>query len=155
MLLNELLRPELIKLGLEAQNKEEAISELVDLLVQEHEVAMKHRQSVLEAVLAQEDSLGSGMEEGIAIPHATTDHTDDILCAIGTAPNGISFASLDGEPTKLVVLVLGPKRNFAGEIRTLMGVQNLLANESLKQQIIDATDAQALYEVLIAEEPEI
>lgn len=155
MLLNELLRTELIKIGLEAQNKEEAISELLDLLVQEHEIAMKHRQSVLEDIFANEDDLGTGMEHGIAVPHTTTDHTEDILCAVGTSSAGIPFQNLDGELTKLVVLVLAPKRNFAGEIRTLVGIQNILSDETLRGQIIQATDANSIYKLLVAEEPEI
>ncbi len=155
MLLNELLRPELIKIGLEAHNKEEAISELIDLLVQEHEIAMKHRQSVLEDVFANENDLGTGMENGIAVPHTTTDHTEDIICAVGTSAKGIPFQNLDGELTRLVVLVLAPKRNFAGEIRTLVGIQNILANETLRGQIIQATDANSVYNLLITEEPSV
>jgi len=43
MLLSELLRPDLIKVGIEATTPKETIAELVDLLVQQHEVSLAQR----------------------------------------------------------------------------------------------------------------
>ena len=154
MLLNELLRPELIKVGLEAQDKEEAISELVDLLVQEHEISMKHRQGVVEDILAAEKDQGTGMEDGIAIPHALTDNVEDLLCAIGTSKDGVSFNCLDGKPANLIVLLVAPKRNFIGEIRALAGIQHLLEHETLNNKIVESDSAAAIYKLIEAEEPE-
>ena len=85
MLLHEILRPELIKVGLEAEKKREAISELMDVLIQYHEIPMNQRDILLEQLYANEDSLGSGMEHGIALPHIATDRVDDVICAVGMA----------------------------------------------------------------------
>ncbi len=48
MLLHEILRPELIKIGLEAEKKRETISELMDVLIQYHEIPMNQRDILLE-----------------------------------------------------------------------------------------------------------
>jgi len=152
MLLSELLRPDLIKVGLNARNRSEAIGELVDVLVQWHEIPMSQRHEVLEFLLEHEDSRASGMERGIAVPHGLTDAVEDVLCALGTAPQGIPFECLDGEPATLVVLLVLPKRNFSGSVRTLAGIEHLLEHDTLKDQIVAAQTAQAAYDLIEEEE---
>jgi len=152
MLLSELLRPDLISTNLDAQTKREAIGELVDLLIQQNEIPMKARAEVLQAIHEQEKTLSSGMHEGIAIPHGTTDRVEDILCALGVSKTGIDFTSRDGQPTRIVVLVVAPKRSFVGEVRALTGVQHLLNHGSLRSALLEAKDGKTAYELIEKEE---
>jgi mannitol/fructose-specific phosphotransferase system IIA component (Ntr-type) len=131
MHLHEILRPELITVKLEAEKKREAMSELVDLLIQHHELPMKQRDVILEAFYEDEESLGSGMERGIAVPHLATDLVQDIICAVGIAPKGIPFRSLDGKLARIVVLLLVPKKDFEGEVQAIRGIQHLLEDREL------------------------
>lgn len=152
MLLTEILRPELIKIGLEAQSKREAISELVDVLVQEHEVPLKNRDGVLEAVLESEAAQGSGMEGGIAVPHGLSDRVEDLICAMGVSKSGVPFDSLDGQPARVVILVVAPKRSFAREIRTLAGIEHLMAHATLKEGILAASTSEEAFSLIEDEE---
>jgi mannitol/fructose-specific phosphotransferase system IIA component (Ntr-type) len=155
MLLTEILRPGLIKVGLEAQQKREAIGELVDLLVQEHEIPLKSRESVLEAVLSNEAAQGTGMESGIAVPHGLTDEVEDLICAMGISKAGVPFESLDGAPAKLVILVVAPKRSFAAEIRTLAGIQHLMEHDSLGTRLMQASNQEAAFDLIQQEEAKL
>jgi len=149
ILLHEIIRPELIKVGLEAEKKREAISELMDVLIQYHEVPMKHRGPLLDALYEDEESLGSGMERGIALPHLATDLVEDPICAIGIAPRGIPFRSLDGKLAKLVVLLLVPKKDFEVEVRAIRRIQQLLNDPELTAGLLRAAgpgEAHALIE---------
>ena len=152
MLLSDLLRPGLIKIGLSAKTREQSIAELVDLLVQQHEIPMSKRQRVLDLLLEREKEHGTGMEKGIAVPHVAADEVEDILCAIGTVPEGIHFECLDGLPAQLIVLFLVPKRNFVGRVRSMAALANLLEHNTLKKQIVAAQDSQAAYDLIDQEE---
>lgn len=152
MLLCQLLRPELIKIGLEARNKRQAVHELVDVLLQQHEISLSQRAHLVEAVLENDRSLPSGMEKGIAVPHAMTDQVEDILCALGTAPHGIGFDSRDGHPADLIVLLIAPRRNYIGEVQALAGIQALLQNPELKQEIVLAASAVKAFDVIRSKE---
>lgn len=152
MLLSELLRPSLITVGLDARSKTQAIGELVDVLVQDHEIAMKNRSSVLEAVLESEDAQHSGMERGIAVPHGLSDKLEDVICAVGIAPKGVPFDCLDGQPATIIVLVVAPKRSYAAEIRMLTGIQNLLKHDSLRAGILKARTSQEVFDLIEKEE---
>lgn len=148
MLLHEILRPELIKVGLEAEKKREAISELMDVLVQYHEVPMNQRDILLDGFYENEYALGSGMEEGIALAHLATDRVEDVICALGTAPKGIPFGSLDGAPARIVVLLLVPKKNFEGQVRAIAGIEHLLENKSLVKALLAAVGPNDAYTLI-------
>lgn len=148
MLLSELLRKDLIKVGLEAHSKQEAIGELVDVLVQRHEIAWSHRPEVVEALRQHEDSTPSGMEGGIAVPHAMTDRAEDIICALGVSKSGVDFHATDGKLSKIVILLVAPKRNFAGEVRALAGIQHLFENPGLKDKILSSGTPDAVYDAI-------
>lgn len=148
MLLSELLRADLIKTGLDATNKREAIGELVDLLVQRHEIALSHRAEILESLNAHENTDSSGMEGGIAVPHDLSDRVEDMLCALGTSKAGIDFQALDGKPSQIIVLLIAPKRSFAGEVRALCGIEHLFENVALKDKILAAASADGVFEAI-------
>lgn len=148
MLLNEFLRPELIKIGLEAERKRECISELMDVLIQYHEIPMNQRDILLEQLYANEDALGSGMEHGIAVPHIATDRVEDVICAVGTAPRGIPFGTLDGKPARLVLLLLVPKRNYESEVNALAGIENLLEDHAFVENLLKCISPQEAYKLI-------
>lgn len=155
ILLHEILRTDQIKVGLEAEKKREAISELMDVLIQYHDVPMKHRGTLLDALYENEESLGSGMERGIAVAHLATDLVEDVICAFGIAPKGIPFRSLDGKLAKIIVLLLIPKKDFEGEVNAIRGIQHLLDNQELVARLLKATAPSEAYGIIEAEEDSI
>lgn len=154
MRLSDFLRPELIKVNLEAHSREEAISELLDVLVQAHEVSYANRDGVLEALLDRESLLGTGMEHGVAIPHAMSDLVDDSVAALGTAPAGIHFESLDGAPARLILLVVSPKNDFAGRVRINSYIGRLFSNPAVVELLVEQPDAQSLLDLMACMEAE-
>lgn len=148
MLLSELLRPELIKIGLEAEKKRECISELMDVLIQYHEVPMNQRDPLLEHLYANEDALGSGMEHGIALPHISTDRVEDVICALGTAPRGVPFGTLDGKPASLVLLLLVPKKSYESEVKAIAGIEKLFEDKTLLEKLLKCISPQEAFKLI-------
>jgi len=71
--LSELIQEEVIKVGLTARDKWEAIEELVDVLVAAHEIRLADRPAVIEAVNIRERSFSTGLKYGLAVPHGSVD----------------------------------------------------------------------------------
>ena len=101
MRLTEILREDIVKVDLDAINKWEAIQELIDILITSHDLRLTERDEIIEAVFTRERSLSTGLEHGIAVPHATIDSLEDVIGALGTSKDGIPFESRDGQPAKL------------------------------------------------------
>lgn len=135
MRLTELLHEGAIKVGLDAVEKDEAIHELVDHLIHEHELSLADRRRVLEALAARERLASTGMEGGVALPHAAVDEVDDLVAVLGISERGVPFDTLDGEPAHLIFLLLVPRGSFRREIAALAGIARLLRDEDLRRKL--------------------
>jgi len=144
MLLSEILHTSVVKLELDAQTKHEATAELVDRLIQAHDLPMSQRDAMIEAVDERESHASTGMEHGVALPHCGTDRVNEILGAIGISKSGVPFESTDREPAHIVILLLLPKRQFGERVHTMAGIAHLLENEELRKAIQSSTDADGL-----------
>lgn len=152
MLLSELIQEDVIKIGLQAANKWEAIEELVDVLAAAHEIRMNDRATVIEAVNTRERSSSTGLNDGLAVPHGTVDCVRDVIAALGTSGRGVPFESGDGEPARLVILVVIPKAEFSQHVTTLAGVSRLAAGADLRGRILAASSAAEIIEAIRAAE---
>jgi mannitol/fructose-specific phosphotransferase system IIA component (Ntr-type) len=138
MLLTEIIQPDLIKIDLEADSKWEAIEELIDLLIAAHELRMTDRAEVTEAVMNRERSLSTGLEHGLAVPHASVGCVHDIIGSLGTSRKGIPFQSIDGQPARLVVLLVIPQGSFQRHVRTLASIARLGSDRGLRERVYNA-----------------
>lgn len=152
MKLIELLREDLLKIGLEAQDRWEAIEEMVNLLVSTHEIRMRDRHEVLTAVTEREKTMSTGLGHGIAIPHGASESVDQFVGAMGISRNGIDFQAIDGKPVYLVLLLAVPAKTFAEHIKTLAGIARLLNNEEFRQKLMKSETSQEIMELIQKEE---
>ena len=152
MKLSEFVRPELIKVDLKAQDKWDAITQLVDLMVEAKEVEPENRSDVIDAVFDRERSMSTGMERGIAIPHANSSVIDEVVGAIGISKTGIPFESLDGQPADLIVVLVIPKDKFQRHVRTLAGIARLFNHDQMTSALRNAGSAEEVMNIIRTEE---
>lgn len=152
MKLSEFLRPELIAVELEAKDKWEAISKLVDLMVSANAVKVEHRDKVVETVFDRERSMSTGMERGIAIPHANSSLVEEVVGAIGISKKGIPFESLDSKPAEIIILLVIPKDKFQQHVRTLAGIARLFNHDRMTNELRTAKTGQQAIEIIKDEE---
>ncbi len=155
MHLTDLIQDDVIRLPLEAKDKWQAIEELVDALVEAHELRLTDRAEVVEAVTTREKSMSTGIGHGIALPHGAVDRVREIVAALGVSREGVPFQAPDGKPVHIVVLLVIPKGSFQQHVRTLAGIARLARTEELRERIIGAESVaqvmDAIYEVELAE----
>lgn len=145
MRLSELLREEAVRLDLKDLDKWQVIRELTELLVTSGGLAADKKEAVLDALLARERSMSTGMEKGVAIPHCSMEEVDDTLVSLGVSSEGVDFESIDGQATHLVLLLVTPKNRTKVHIRTLAEIAKLLNDADFRDRLIAAKDpAEAL-----------
>ncbi len=136
--LSEVLQEPAVMLDLDGRSKWEAIEVLTDRLVGTGQVAEDDREAVHAALVAREQSMSTGMENGIAIPHTSVDQVSATAVALGVARKGIAFESIDGRPTQLVILLVNPANQTKTHIRTLAEIARLLSSADLRADIVTA-----------------
>ena len=152
MRLGDLLHRDVIRVDLHARTKEEALEEMVDVLVEAHEIPLSLREPVLDAVHERESHHSTGMQHGVAVPHGHTDRVEDIIAAIGVSKEGIPFESLDGMAARIIVLLVLPRRTFYRNPHTMAGIAHLLENASLRERLKAAPDVDSVLQVIKEEE---
>jgi mannitol/fructose-specific phosphotransferase system IIA component (Ntr-type) len=152
--LSQLFRPEDLLVGFAPDDKWDAIRRLVAHLGASGRLPAAAAGAVLEQVLARERSMSTGMERGIAIPHAAVDQVQGVVAAMGivSRPEGLSFESIDARPARLVVLLVIPRSQKLLHIRTLADVARVLAQESVREALLAARSGTEAWNALQAAE---
>ncbi|GHV71668.1 sodium:proton antiporter [Spirochaetia bacterium] len=141
-----LVIPECIEPDLKGRTKEEVITEMVDLLA--FRGKLTNRDEVLKDVFQREASMSTGMQHGIALPHAKSDGAPDLAVAVGIKKEGIDFESADGEKSRLFILVVSPRKTSGPHIQFLAAIGAVLKNDETRQQVIDAGSKEKIASLL-------
>ncbi|RPH49830.1 MAG: PTS sugar transporter subunit IIA [Planctomycetota bacterium] len=152
MKLGDLLKEGQIAMGFQARDKWEAIDKMVDLLVAHNAIKADQRAAVTSALVAREKVASTGMEHGVAIPHASIDEIDNAVAALAIAPEGIPFQSADGRPARIVILLVIPRKTVQKHIRTLAGIARLIQYEEMRDALTNARSAREALGVIREEE---
>jgi mannitol/fructose-specific phosphotransferase system IIA component (Ntr-type) len=146
----DLVGPEDLLLPLEAADKWEAIDTLLHHAEKRGHFEKSSFGRYREAVLARERSMSTGMERGIAIPHAAVDGLSKLVGVMGVAkrPGGLAFDSIDAQPTTLVVLLLVPRDQKLAHIRTLADIARLLSRDEVRTALLECNSADGAWRVL-------
>ena len=156
MRLMDLLRDDLVQAPLAARTRDEACAELVDALIAAGELPAKTRREVLDAIATRERSQPTGLGSGVAVPHGLVDVAPDIIAAMGIAPpgegGGIDFSAVDGQPARIIFLMIVPHNRLQAHVRTLAGVARLLNDHGFRDRLLAARSPSAIMEVIVAQE---
>lgn len=139
------LSPDLVICDMTANTKDEAILELVDLISTSDSIADK--QLLLDDILQREEMMSTGMEHGIAFPHAKSDGVKRLTVAIGRKKSGIEFDSLDNLPAHIFVLIASPKDETSPHLQVLSAVSGVLSQEENRNKIMEARNAEEILRV--------
>lgn len=146
MKLSDLLPVTHIYNGLQGETKIEIIEELLTLmkkndLIQEYEEALND-------VLDREGYLSTGLENGLAIPHAKTDSIKNLAIVFGVKKDGVTFESLDGKPSDLIFLVLSPKDTSGPHIQALALITRNLKDAGVREHIKNCSSEQEIADII-------
>ncbi|MCH2103541.1 MAG: PTS sugar transporter subunit IIA [Planctomycetes bacterium] len=95
---------------LKAADKEQALAEIVDLIVKGGELDSSLRDEALSALLAREQMASTGVGMNVAIPHVKLKGIDKVICSLCVSRTGLDWNSIDGDPVNILFVVLRPER---------------------------------------------
>ena len=137
---------ESIHLSMRATDKEEAIRDLVNSLAEAGRIS--DPDIVLSAVLERERTMSTGMQHGVALPHGRCEGVTELSVAVGIVPAGVDFDSLDGEPTRIIFLVVSPKENPGPHLQVLAGITGLVGTAEAREAMLEMTTRSELLEYM-------
>jgi len=146
MNLKKVLAPDTVWVDLKADTKQGIIEEMIDRLVAAGKV--KDRDAVLQAVLAREEKMSTGMQNGVAIPHGKTDAVKQLVAAIGLQKAGVNFDSMDGSPSTIFIMTISPSKRVGPHIQFLAEVSRLISQPAEREKLLACHTHAQIYELL-------
>ena len=146
MFLHEVFPPELIKIALESDEKDEVFEELVDLYCQVRK--NNAREDILKSIREREVKMSTGIQKGIALPHGKTGAVENIQGILGISKKGIDYDALDGQPVYIVFMLLTPKADSEKHLRLLKRLAELLDNPHFFTELLAQNDPRGASTVL-------
>ena len=140
------LNKDCISVDLKGNTKDEILEELLSLLCQSGNI--EDRAMVLNALKERESSMSTGLEKGIAIPHAKTNGVRETCVAIGLKKEGVNFDSLDGEPSKIFIMLASPIENSGPQMRAMAAFSGALMRDEVRAALMNAENAEKVIEIL-------
>ena len=102
--------------GFRASSKKEAIEKMVTALAKANPQRVTDAAAVAKAVFAREESMPTGLDRGIAVPHGRTDAVTGIVGAVALVDNSASetgtiadYETIDHSAIQIIVLTVAPE----------------------------------------------
>ena len=148
-----LLKEDHIFLDLKPGDKKQVIEEFVAAIKKRDLIS--NDKLILDELLKRESLGSTGLEKGIAIPHALIDEFTEPFLALAVIKKGIDFEAVDQMPTHVFLLLLGNKNNPGAQLKILAHVCRLVKETNFVEQIMKIEDPADICSLLEEEEGKI
>lgn len=144
--LKDILDPAHITL-METASKDAALLTMLDNL--NSTGAITDQGAVTEGIFQREKLMSTGIGLGIGIPHVRLESIDNLLMAVGVSTTDITdYESLDGEPVRIIFMILAGKDQHTLHIKTMAAIAARLKNQVLREMLIQSQDTETIYHLL-------
>lgn len=103
------IRESYVILDLKADNKDEAISEM--LIYSEASGLRINISQIIESMYKKEDIISSGLGYGVAFPHVRTSQVEDNNIIFAISKKGLNYSAIDKKPVHLLTMFLTNKNS--------------------------------------------
>ena len=149
--LPEILENTIFIPALKATTKDGVLAELSDTLVERGAISSDARNSIYAALKEREEKMSTGMQYGIAIPHAKSDLVSSLITMIAISPNGVDFDSLDGDLSTIFVATLSPTADTNSHIKFLAEVSRNLSSKKIREKLLAAKNLEEMKAAICGE----
>lgn len=146
MRITDLLDARSILLNASPKSKNEALDQIVDLMVKSEKI--NDKEAYRKQVYAREKESTTGIGEGIAIPHGKCDAVTKPGLAAMVVKDGVDFDSLDGEPVTLMFLIAAPNTEDNIHLDVLSKLSVLLMNEEFTESLRNAKTVEEFMNII-------
>ncbi|HRY29553.1 MAG TPA: PTS sugar transporter subunit IIA [Elusimicrobiota bacterium] len=149
--LKEAVSVENVLLGMGGGKKKDALEALFAFCVRSGGLSPSQLKAALSGIFKREKVGTTGLGNGIAVPHVDVEGLKEPLVALGVSPKGIPFESLDGEPAKLILLILSPAEDVSLRRKLVAQFCRLGRDPYFVGSILDAPSPKAVVDILRSE----
>jgi len=144
----DFVSPEAIRAQLTATDKEGAIREMVQALLDAGRIRADELESIVKAILKREELGSTGIGRGVAVPHTKHPSVDRLVGTVAVSSPGVDFASLDGETVQLFFLLISPPDCPGDHLRALENISRQRRDDTFCRFLKQAKSAEEIQQLL-------
>lgn len=148
----DLLDERSISLDAAPTSKNEALDMVIELMIKSGKI--RDKEAYKKQVYLREEESTTGIGGGIAIPHGRCSAVKKPGLAVMVVRDGVDFASLDGEPVKLIFLIAAPDTKDNVHLDILSKLSVLLLDEDFTARLKTAKTVEEFLKVIDAADNE-
>ena len=148
MNIRDFLKEKAISTDLESENKVDVITEMVAMLVDAGIIEKKHKNKLVDGLMAREALGSTAIGSGIAIPHTKSDAVTNLVGALAISKKGVNFDSLDGDPVFIYFLLIAPSDSAGPHLKALARISRLLKDKFVRDSLKTAKTAKDVMEII-------
>ncbi len=150
MKLADFVREDLVLADLHATEKGAVIDEIAALIAAK---TPPLEAAAVARVLKDREALAStAVGDGVAIPHGKMEAAGELRGCVARSLAGIDFASHDGKPTNLFVVLIAPESSTGVHLKALARISRLFKDPDFRTRLMQSKDAAEMYRVISDED---
>lgn len=134
--------------SLASVERNKAIDEIMDALVEAGAVKAELRDEFVKSIIKREKRGSTGFGHGVAVPHAKHPAIEKMTVAIGISQQGVEFNSLDQQPVYSIFLLLSPEDNPEDHLDAMEVIFGNLSQETFRRFLRQATTVEDVLTLL-------
>lgn len=131
---------------LKAKTREEALSELVDVMAREGFV--ENPEGLLQAAFEREAIMATAVNHGLAFPHVRGVEGGGLTFSVGLKREGLEFGAPDGDLTHIIFFIVIPSAASAFYLQLLSGLIEAFQDEGARDGLLECTTPEEVWEAL-------
>ena len=109
-----------------------------------------NEQELIKAVRAREEIMGTGLDKGVAVPHARLTELEKPMVAFGLSKVGIDWDARDGLATHYVFLILTPEREEGMQVQILAAIARGMSQSDALGKLMCTDNEETMFDLLNA-----
>lgn len=150
MKISDILSADVISVGMDVTDKDDAIRKIIDLSEASGKILDKEK--VTKTIFEREKLVSTGVGKGFAIPHGKTDAISDVVAAFAITKEPIDFDSIDGEPVSFIFLLIGKENLLNTHIKLLSRISRLMNKDEFREALLEAKTREEVLKIFKDEE---
>lgn len=145
--LTDIVSDQALILDVKGETKEEVMDEMIARFGELEKITSTSE--FKKAILAREAESTTGIGMSVAIPHGKSSAVKEPSVVFGRCPEGIDWASLDGEPAKLMFMIAVPADNETeAHLKILQMLSRKLMDDQFRADLLEAATKEEVMSLL-------
>jgi PTS system nitrogen regulatory IIA component len=150
MKIMDILVRDAVILDLDSDTKDDVLAEMARSLAEAEPSIEADR--LLEVLRERESLQSTGIGEGVAIPHGKMPGLERLLASFARSVNGVDFASIDGQTTRLFFLLVVPEHSGGQHLKALARISRFFRDPGFRQRLEAAASLDDIFKSIEEED---